>query len=93
MVRKRQCKLFEELDLNGLELWPPGLADSVQWLLAKCHDVFSLEPMELGCTQSTKHVIKVTNDIPFKEQFRQIPLPLVEEVHNHLQEMQDVGAI
>ena len=49
--------------------------------------------MELGCTHSTKHVIKVTDDTPFKEQFRWIPLPLVEEVCNHLWEMLDVGTI
>ena len=38
-------------------------------------------------------MIKVTDDTPFKEQFRQIPLPLVEEVQNHLQEMLESGAI
>ena len=27
MVRQRNKKLFEELDLSGLELWPPELAD------------------------------------------------------------------
>ena len=27
-VRQRQRKLFEELDLSGLESWPPELADS-----------------------------------------------------------------
>ena len=83
-VRQRQGKLFEELDLSGLESWPPELADSAQWLLAEYHDVFSLEPTELGCTRSTEHIIKVTDDSPFKEQFRQISPPLVEEVHNHL---------
>ena len=41
----------------------------------------------------TEHVIKVTNDTPFKEWFRWIPLPLVEEVHKHLQEMLDSGTI
>ena len=66
-IRQRQGKLFKELDLSGLESWPPELADSTQWLLAKCHDVFSLEPMELGCTHSTKHIIKVTDNTPFKE--------------------------
>ena len=50
-------------------------------------------PMELGCTHSTKHRIKVTDDTPFKEWFRQIPLPLVEEVWNHLWEMLESGAI
>ena len=72
-VRQRQGKLFEELDLSGLESWPPELADSAWWLLAKYHDVFSLEPTELGCTHSTKHIIKVTDDTPFKEWFRWIP--------------------
>ena len=38
-------------------------------------------------------MIKVTNDTPFKEWFRQIPLPLVQEVWNHLQEMLESGAI
>ena len=32
------------------------------------------------------------DDTPFKEQFRQIPPPLVEEVWNHLQEMLESGA-
>ena len=64
---QRQEKLFEKLDLSGLESWPPELADSAQSLLAEYHDIFSLEPCELGCTHSTKHVIKVTDDAPFKE--------------------------
>ena len=80
-VKQRQEKLIEELDLSGLQSWPPELAGSTQSLLAKYHDIFSLEPSELGCTNSTEHVIKVTYDTPFKEQFRWVPLPLVEEVY------------
>ena len=83
-AEQRQEKLFKKLDLSGLGSWPPELVDSTHLLLAEYHDIFSLEPCELGCTHSTKHVIKVTNDAPFKEQFRWIPLPLVEEVHAHL---------
>ena len=86
-------KLFEELDLSGLESWPPELAASTWSLLAEYHDIFSLEPSELGCTHSTKHVIKVTDDTLFKECFRQIPPPLVEEVYVHLQEILDWGMI
>ena len=66
-ARQRQRKLFEELDLSGLESWPPELVDSAQWLLAEYHNVFSLEPTELGCTHSAEHIIKVTDDTPFKE--------------------------
>ena len=92
-VKQRQEKLFKELDLSGLESQPPKLADSTQCLLTEYHDILSLEPSKLGCTHSTKHVIIVTNDMPFKEHFRWIPPPLVEEVYMHLQEMLDSGVI
>ena len=69
------------------------LADAAHQLVVKYHDVFSLELAELGCTHSTKHTIKVTDDTPFKEQFRWIPPPLVEEVHSHLKEMLESGAV
>ena len=92
-TRQRQGKLFEELDLSRLNLWPPELAEAACQLLGKYHNVFSLESAGLGCTHSTEHMIKVTDDTPFKEQFRQIPPPLVEEVWNHLREMLESGAI
>ena len=62
----RQEKLFENLDLSGLGSWPPELADSTQYLLAEYHSIFSLEPCKLGCTHSTKHVIKVTDEAHLK---------------------------
>ena len=67
MVRQRHGKLFDELDLSGLDSWTPKLVDMACWLLAEYHDVFSLDPAELGCTHSTEHIIKVTDDTPFKE--------------------------
>ena len=57
------------------------------------HNVFSLEKNEMGCTDTTKHVIKLTKSEPFKEQFQWIAPPLVEEVREHIQEMLDGGAI
>ena len=66
-VKQRQEKLFEELDLSGSESWPPKLVASAQSLLAKYHEIFSMESRKLGCTHSTKHVIKVINDAPFKD--------------------------
>ena len=79
-VRQWHGKLFDELDLSGLDSWALKQVDAAYWLLAEYHDVFSLDPMELGCTHSIEHMIKVTDNDPFKEQFRWIPLPLVEEV-------------
>ena len=92
-IRQRCRKLFDELDLSGLDSWAPKLADKAHWLLAEYHDVFSLDLAELGGTHSTEHTIKVTNDTPFKECFRQIPPPMVEEVRNHLKEMLEFSAI
>ena len=69
-VRQRHGKLFNELDLSGLELWTPELVDAACQLLAKYHDVFSLDPAELGCTHSTEHIIKVNDNTSFKEWFR-----------------------
>ena len=92
-IRQRRGKLFDELDLSGLDSWAPKLADKDCQLLAKYHDVFLLDMVELGCTHSTEHAIKVTDDTPFKEHFRRIPPPMVEEVRNHLKEMLESGAI
>ena len=66
MIRQRRGKLFDELDLSGLDSWAPKLADRARQLLAEYHDVFSLDTVELGCIHSTKHTIKVTDDTLFK---------------------------
>ena len=70
MIRQRHGKLFNKLDLSGLDSWAPELVDKACWLLAKYHDIFSLDLVELGCTHSTEHTIKVNDDTPFKEHFR-----------------------
>ena len=93
MVRQRHGKLFNELDLSDLNSWTPEVADMAHQLLAEYHDMFSLDLAELGCTHSTEHTIKVTDDTPFKEQFRQIPPPMVEEVRNHLKKMLESSVI
>ena len=64
---QRQEKSFKELDLSGLESWSPELAGSAKSLFAEYHNIFSLEPSKLGCTHSTEHVIKTTNNTPLKE--------------------------
>ena len=62
-------------------------------LLLEFHHLFSLEQNEIGCTDATKHVIKLFKDEPFKERFRHIVPPLVDEVHQHIQEMLDGSTI
>ena len=43
-VRQRHGKLFNELDLSGLNSWAPKLPDAACQLLAEYQDVFSLDP-------------------------------------------------
>ena len=40
-----------------------------------------------------EHEIHINDSEPFKEQFRCIPPPLLEEVHTSLRDMLDAGAI
>ena len=67
MIRQRHGRLFNELDLSSLDSWAPKVADKAHQLLAEYHDIFLLDPVELGCTHSTEHTIKVTDGTPFKE--------------------------
>ena len=43
-VRQWHGKLFDELDLSGLDSWPPEMADAACQLLAEYHAVFLLDP-------------------------------------------------
>ena len=95
-AEQRKEVLFQQLDLSGLEGWSPKNWAATHTLLAEYHDIFSLEPGELDCTNLAKHTIKVIDDEPFKERFQRIPPPMVYEVHAHMKEMleaRDPGAM
>ena len=96
-VEQRQQLLMETLSKDGgldiLKDWPEETALKARRLLMEFHSVFSLESGEMGCTDMTEHTIELTNEEPFKERFRWIAPPLVEEVQKHIQEMLDGGAI
>ena len=71
-VQERQDKLLEKLNLDGLSEWTPHNAVSARELMLSYHDVFALEPDELGCTSTIEHEIHLSNKEPFKEQFRHL---------------------
>ena len=81
------------LDLSGLDQWPEEKAECACKLLMEYHDISSLDDNELGCTSQVKHNIKVTDDEPFKERFRHILPPLLEEVRTQVNDMLQAGAI
>ena len=92
-IEWRKEVLLQQLDLSGLKGWSGANSTSAYALLTEDHDMFSLEPWELGCTSLAKHEIWVVDDEPFKERFQRIWPPMVEEVRVHIEEMLEAGAI
>ena len=92
---ERQVLLLDKLDLSGLEAWPMEQAEKARGILRENHDIFSLEKHDMGHTKATKHkiVLKDPDTPPFKEQFRRIPPPQVDEVREHLKLMLDAGVV
>ena len=92
-VVARQERLLEKLNLDRLAHWSLRYAAVARELVLAYHNIFTLETNELGCTSAIEHEICINNSKPFKEQFRHIPPPLLEEVHASLQDILDAGAI
>ena len=92
---ERQDLLLEKLYLMGLEAWPEDQAGKAHSLLKEYHDIFSLEKCDMGHTNTTKHkiVLKDPDTPSFKEHFRRIPPPQLDEVREHLKLMSDAGVI
>ena len=85
--------LFLQLELPGLEGWSDNNQAAARALLAEYHDIISFEPEVLGCTDMAKFEIRVINKEPFNERFQRILPPMVDEVHAHVKEMLEAGAI
>ena len=87
-----QKKLLEKLNLDAPVIGPQEtwlLQESSSWL-----SMTSLRWMEMTLVaQVIEPEICINNSEPFKEQFRCIPLPLLDEVHASLRDMLDAGAI
>ena len=92
-VQEQQDKLLEKLNLDGLSQWTPRNAAITRELLLSYHDAFALEPDELGCMSAIEHEICLSDEEPFKERFRRMPPPLLDEVCASLRDMLEVGAI
>ena len=86
-------KLMDKLELNGMKAWSRECQAKAEQTMKDFKDIFALEPLELGRTNLVKHTIKVSNPVPFKEQYRRIPPHQFKEVRKHLKEMEEIGAI
>ena len=92
LVAARQEKQLEKLNLDGLAYWFLRNAVVARELVLAYHNIFALESNELGCTSTIEHEICIDNSEPFKEQFRQIPPPLLEEVRTSPWDMLDADS-
>ena len=92
---ERQDLLLDKLDLSGLDAWPKEQAEKARGLLKEYHDIFFLEKQDMGHTKVAEHkiVLKDLDTPPFKERFRRIPPPQLDEVREHLKLMLDAGVI
>ena len=84
--------LRQEGRLDELAQWTLELAWKFEQTLMEYHDIFSLDKNEIGCTDVAQHIIELLDEEPFKEKFRWIAPPLLDEIQEHLQEMLDGGA-
>ena len=89
----RVKKIFESLNLQGIDSWNEQQQQSVKALITEYQHLFAMNLSELGNTSLVQHDIKLNVMTPFKEQYHRIPPHQYEEVKKYLQEMLDIGAI
>ena len=76
--------LWQEGRLDELAQWTLELTWKFKQMLMEFHDILSLDKNEIGCTDAAEHIIELLDEALFKEKFRQITLPLLDEVWEHL---------
>ena len=92
---ERQDLLLDKLDLSGLEAWLAEEVEKDRGLLREYHDIFSLQKHDMGHTKVNKHkiILKDPDTPPFKERFRRILPPQLDEVREHLKLMLDAEVV
>ena len=62
--------VLEALDLQGLKEWPESEQKQARELLLKWEHLFVHSNLDLGKTALIKHKIRLTKQMPFKEQYQ-----------------------
>ena len=66
-AQDRLNELFTKLNLSGIQDWPEDLQQKVHNLMVEYQHLFTLNDLELGKTSMVKYKIKLSNQVPFKE--------------------------
>ncbi len=56
-------------------------------------EVFSFDEFDVGCSRSTQHHIRLTEDKPFRERSRRLPPADLEDVRQHLEKLKGAEII
>ena len=89
----RVKKIFESLNLQGIESWNEQQQQSAKTLITEYQYLFAMNLSELGKTSLIQHDIKLDDMTPFRERYCWLPPHQYKEVKKHLQEILDIGAI
>ncbi|GFR93292.1 Pol polyprotein [Elysia marginata] len=65
----------------------------VQSLLEEYKDIFSQSDTDIGHYTGVKHAIHLEDKTPFKQRFRRIPPHMIDEVRDHILQLQASGVI
>ena len=84
--------VLEALDLQGLKEWPESEQKQARELLLKWEHLFVHSDLDLGKTALIKQKIRLTERMPFRDQYRCIPPHTYNDMRAHIQEMLDIGA-
>ena len=72
---------------------PEGEVKRLRRLLSARSNVFSKDDLDIGCTTSVKHKIRLTDETPFRENCRRIPPADYADARQHLRDLQGKGII
>ena len=80
------------MDLLELNL-PEDQKSSLEQLLTKHAKVFAKSDDDLGYTETVKHTIRTTDEIPITQPYRRLPPSQNQEVKEHIQKLLDTQVI
>ncbi|MCG7878257.1 MAG: hypothetical protein N0C90_18280, partial [Candidatus Thiodiazotropha endolucinida] len=83
--------------LDKISVQTEGLSETekqaINDLLQSHEDIFSTGDTDIGHCPFVKHMINLTDDKPFKQRHRRIPLAMIDEVRSHLEQLAASGII
>ena len=85
--------ILGKLDLLVLVICNNDDKKSAKAQLHEYSSIFAKDDMDLGKTSVVKHSIKLSDLVPFKERYRQIPPGLYHEVRDHIKDIDHVNVL